>query len=63
MRYPKNGAYKQFLKVMAEVVGIRYNKEVINIDPLNKIIIFSDGESIEYSCLISSFTLSVMARS
>lgn len=62
MRYPKSGAYKQFLKVMAEVADIRYNKEVIKIAPLNKIITFSDGESIEYNRLISSLPLPEMAK-
>lgn len=62
MRYPKYGGYKRFLKVMAEVADIRFNKEVIRIDPLNKIIFFSDGESIEYNRLISSLPLPEMVN-
>lgn len=62
MRYPKYGAYKQFLKVMAEVADIRYNKEVIKIDPLNRIVTFSDGETIGYGRLISSLPLPEMVK-
>lgn len=62
MRYPKYGGYKQFLKVMAEVADIRYNKEVIKIDAINKIVTFADGESIEYNRLISSLPLPEMVK-
>ena len=62
MRYPKYGAYKQFLKIMAEVSDIRYNKEVGKINPITKVVFFSDGESIEYKRLISSLPLPEMVK-
>lgn len=62
MRYPKYGAYKQFLKIMAEVSDIRYNKEVVKINPITKVVFFSDGESIEYKRLISSLPLPEMVK-
>ena len=62
MRYPKYGAYKQFLKIMAEVSDIRYNKEVVKINPITKVVFFSDGESIEYKRLNSSLPLPEMVK-
>lgn len=62
MRYPKYGGYKQFLKTMAEVADIRYNKEVVCIDHKSKIIKFADNTSVDYNRLISSIPLPEMVK-
>lgn len=62
MRYPKYGGYKQFMKVMADVADIRYNKKVSSIDATNKTVSFEDGSSVEYSRLISSLPLPELVR-
>ncbi len=57
MRYPKYGGYKKFMKVMADVAHVQYNKEVIMIDTDQKVILFNDGTSVDYKRLISSLPL------
>lgn len=62
MRYPKYGGYKQFMKVMADVADIRYNKKVSSIDAINKTVSFEDGSSVEYCRLISSLPLPELVK-
>ena len=62
MRYPKYGGYKQFMKVMADVANIRYNKKVVSIDTIGKTVSFEDGSSVEYNRLISSLPLPELVR-
>lgn len=62
MRYPKYGGYKQFMKVMADVADIRYNKKVSSVDATNKTVSFEDGSFVEYSRLISSLPLPELVR-
>jgi protoporphyrinogen oxidase len=62
MRYPKHGGYKQFLKSMADVADIHYNKEVVGINTNTKTIIFSDGTVVNYNRLISSLPLPELVK-
>ncbi len=62
MRYPKFGGYKAFLKVMADVADIRYNKIVVAIDTDKKEVLFSDGTQVGYNRLISSLPLPELVK-
>ena len=62
MRYPKYGGYKAFLKTMADVAVIRYNKTVASIDTTNKVVTFTDKTSVSYDNLYSSIPLPEMAE-
>ena len=57
MRYPQNGGYKSFLKLMASNTNIFVNKEVVLIDLETKRIDFSDNSSEYYDELVSSLPL------
>lgn len=57
MRYPKKGGYKSFLNFMRENCDIKFNKKVIQIDSLNKIVYFNDNTIYNYDNLISSVPL------
>ena len=57
MRYPKYGGYKNFLTHMEKNCDIALNKEVQNIDPIEKVVTFADGTTQVYKDLISSAPL------
>ncbi|MBO5566861.1 MAG: FAD-dependent oxidoreductase [Succinivibrio sp.] len=57
MRYPKKGGFRSILNSSREGLDIRFNKEVVEIIPEYKKVIFSDGTAEEYSELISSLPL------
>jgi protoporphyrinogen oxidase len=57
MRYPVKGGYKTFLNHMAESTNILLDKEVVQIQPNRKKILFKDGTSQYYERLISSIPL------
>lgn len=57
MRYPKEGGYKSFLKLIAEDCDIKYNHEAIEIDTIKKSITFENGYKTNYEVLISSLPL------
>ncbi|WP_096022076.1 protoporphyrinogen/coproporphyrinogen oxidase [Campylobacter lanienae] len=57
MRYPKKGGYKSFLNYMRKDCDIKFNKKVIQIDTLNKIVYFDDDTNQAYDNLISSIPL------
>lgn len=62
MRVPKYGGYKSFIKKMAEECNIQYNKEIIEINPIDKIIYFSNGSYQKYDTLISTIPLPEYAK-
>ena len=62
MRYPKYGGYKSFIKSLAEVANIRYNKKVVSIDSVNKVVTFSDNTTVGYDNLYSSIPLKEMVK-
>lgn len=62
MRYPKQGGYKQFLSALAKDQDIRYNQEVISIDPSQKIITTHTKEQYHYERVISSLPLPVVVK-
>lgn len=62
MRYPKKGGFRSILDTCREGLDIRFNKEVVKIDPKAKQITFQDGSCASYERLISSVPLPEMAR-
>lgn len=59
--YPAEGLDSVITK-LAYQLDIRYEKEVIKIDALNRMIYFSDGDSTRYDKLISTLPLNKMHR-
>lgn len=57
MRYPKMGGFKSFLKSFSNEENIRYNCEVLSIDPFNKVVKAKRG-SYHYKNLYSTLPLS-----
>lgn len=57
MKYPKKGGFRSILNKCREGLDIRFNKEVIKINPQSKTISFKDGTEVKYSRLISSLPL------
>ena len=60
MRYPAKGGYKSFLGELAKDADIRYNEEVVAINPENKTVKTSSGNVYHYDRLISSMPLPVL---
>ena len=61
-RYPKKGGFKSFLNLLANCSDIRCDKEVVEIFPNNRKILFSDGGEVFYDILISTLPLSEIVR-
>ena len=57
MRYPKKGGFRSILDECRKGLDIRFNKEVVKINPKEKIVIFKDGTIEKYERLISSIPL------
>lgn len=57
MRYPKKGGYKQFFSILAQNQDIRYGQQVIEINPVKKIVKTENGIEFAYNRLISSLPL------
>lgn len=57
MRYPRRGGYFSFIKNLCIKPHICCNKKAIKVDVKNRIVSFSDGESVKYDRLISSIPL------
>lgn len=57
MKYPKKGGFRSILDKCREGLDIRFNKEVVEINPKEKYIKFSDGTQDNYKRLISSLPL------
>ncbi len=57
MKYPKKGGFRSILNKCREGLDIRFNKEVIKINPQEKTVTFKDGTSTKYTRLISSLPL------
>ena len=57
MRYPKKGGFRSILDDCRKGLDIRFNKEVVKINPKEKIVTFKDGTSEKYERLISSLPL------
>lgn len=56
-RYPKEGGFKSFLSPLVKNTDIRYCMNLVDVDPLKKIILFENGEEWEYTNLISTIPL------
>ncbi len=57
MKYPKKGGFRSILNDCRKGLDIRFNKEVVRINPQDKIVYFKDGTNQEYSRLISTLPL------
>ena len=57
MRYPKKGGFRSILDDCRKGLDIRFNKEVVKINPKEKFVTFKDGTSEKYERLISSLPL------
>ena len=57
MKYPKNGGFRSILNKCRKDLDIRFNKEVVKINPQEKTVTFKDGTSAKYSRLISTLPL------
>ncbi len=57
MKYPKKGGFRSILNNCRKGLDIRFNKEVIKINPQEKTVTFKDGTITKYSRLISSLPL------
>lgn len=56
-RYPTHGGFVSYLHAFGRMTDLRLNHKVIGIDPQQKRISFSNGETAEYGKLISSIPL------
>ena len=57
MKYPKKGGFRSILNKNREGLDIRFNKEVVEINPDEKFVKFKDGTKAEYTRLISTLPL------
>ncbi len=57
MKYPKKGGFRSILNKCREGLDIRFNKEVVEINPDKKVVRFKDGTKAEYTRLISTLPL------
>jgi protoporphyrinogen oxidase len=57
MKYPKKGGFRSILNGCRKSLDIKFNKEVVKINPKEKIITFKDGTTENYTRLISSMPL------
>ena len=57
MKYPKKGGFRSILNNCRKGLDIRFNKEVVKINPSAKTVFFKDGSSVKYDKLISSLPL------
>nr|WP_257408082.1 FAD-dependent oxidoreductase [Campylobacter jejuni] len=62
MRVPQYGGYQSFLNLMAKECNIQYDKEIIEINPANKMIYFKDGSFKNYDVLVSTLPLPEYAK-
>ena len=57
VRYPKHGGYNAYADLLKEKSHINYQKEILKIDLKNKVILFKDGSSVNYTKLINTIPL------
>ena len=62
MRYPKKGGFRSILDDCRKGLDIRFNKEVVKIEPKAKTVTFKDGSQEKYDRLISTLPLPEIAR-
>lgn len=56
-RYPSSGGFLSYLEPFGEKLCVRLNKELVYLDPIERVIQFADGETISYGTVISSVPL------
>lgn len=61
MRYPKRGGFRAFIEPLIEKSNICYNHKAVKIDTEKKVVTFSNGNQLEYSLLLSSIPLPILA--
>lgn len=62
MKYPIKGGFRSIMDSCRRKVDIEFNKQVVQIDPQNKLLAFADGSQMPYSRLISSLPLPEIVR-
>lgn len=62
MRYPAKGGFSTFFKSLADESNIKYDTEIVKIDPAYKTVSDSEGNKYTYSRLISSLPLPEVVR-
>ncbi len=62
MRYPVKGGYKSFISSLAKNSNIMFDHEVLKIDPINKIVFFTNKTEIQYTNLLSSMPLPLLIQ-
>lgn len=56
-RYPSRGGFVSYLEPFAERFDLRLGHRLVGIDPINRVLRFSNGERHRYSAVISSIPL------
>ncbi len=54
MRYPKSGGFAAFLEPLKDLTDIHLEKKAVQIDPMRKLLAFSDGDKVGYDQLFCS---------
>ncbi|MBQ9150398.1 FAD-dependent oxidoreductase [bacterium] len=62
MKYPKVGGFRSILNDCRKNLDIKFNKKVIKINPIDKILYFSDDTTSNYDNLISTIPLPKIAK-
>ena len=57
MRYPLRGGYREFIRPALDGLDIRYSRNVIKINSVDKTLILSNNETVHFDELISSIPL------
>jgi protoporphyrinogen oxidase len=61
-RYPKEGGFVSYLKKFVPLGNLKFNHELVSVDPRNKQLKFSNGTVAQYDSLISSLPLPDLIR-
>jgi len=56
-RYPTNGGFVSYLKKLVPLDSLRLNHELVSLDPIEKLLGFSNGKMVHYDELVSSVPL------
>ena len=61
-RYPKHGGFVSYLKKLVPLGNLKFNHELVSVDPRRRQLIFSNGVVARYDALISSVPLPDLIR-
>lgn len=60
MRYPKRGGYRAFIEGMIDTADVRCGYKAISVNRKERVVTFSNGETVEYQGLISTIPLPLL---